>query len=83
MIAKERWYLTPESVAVREGHPDARRLLVAAGAEIPDAEARKYGILEETKASYEAKMVSGPAENKALEMPVENKRSRRKVKYPA
>lgn len=75
--------MTADGIAVREGHPGARKLLVGAGSEIPDAEARRYGILTETKADYQAKMMAAPPENKALEMPAQNKRSRRKVKYPA
>lgn len=85
MIATERWYLTEDGRSVREGDPDARRLIVAAGAEIADALARQYGLLPSTKASYEAvvepeieaQLVEDAPENKALEMPAPARRSRK------
>lgn len=75
MISSERWYLTADNIAVRDGHPDARTLLVGAGCEIPDSVARQYGIAGGTDETREKSLESAP-ENKALEMPSENKRRR-------
>ena len=69
MIATERWYVTEAGdEVVRHGDPRARRLLVAAGSYLDDATARKFGILEESKASYQEKAMEAAPENKALEM---------------
>lgn len=45
MISPKRYMLTLDDKVVDDGHPDARRLLVARGADIPDHEARAYGLL--------------------------------------
>ena len=44
-IARERLMLTEDGKVVREGHPKARRLLVAKGGEVSRQEAEKYGLM--------------------------------------
>lgn len=45
---KERLYLTEDKTRlVPEGDPDARFLYAAAGRRIPEAEARRFGLLDE------------------------------------
>src|ERR1051325_346078 len=77
--ASERLYLTADrSRVVKDGDPDAAFLLVCAGGQLPIAEARKYGLLDEPSA--EAKAIDGPPENKAILFPPENKKQGRRFK---
>lgn len=54
-----------KSQVVEEGSPDAAFLLVGAGSEIDDADAKKYGLKSSGKT--EDKAVAGPEEDKAAE----------------
>lgn len=52
-ISKKRLYTTNDGQVVEEGHPEARFLLVAAGGELPEEVARRYGLLKVEGASLE------------------------------
>jgi hypothetical protein len=83
MIATERLYRTEDDRIVPEGDPAARWLFAGAGAEIPAADAARYGLIdiaaapftaveEESPAEAEAASAEGPAaEASAEEPPVE------------
>jgi hypothetical protein len=64
MRAEKRLYLTRDrSRVVEEGAADAAFLLAAQGAEIPDAEARRLGLMgtPEEQAAAKAKLSAGVA----------------------
>jgi hypothetical protein len=64
MRAEKRLYLTRDrSRVVEEGAADAAFLLAAQGAEIPDAEARRLGLIgtPEEQAAAKAKLGAGAA----------------------
>lgn len=58
MRATQRLYLTwDRKKVVPESNPDGRFLFCKPGDEVPDEEAKKYGLLEEKKAAAEPKPV--------------------------
>jgi hypothetical protein len=74
--ADQRYYLNSKGQAVPEGDPDAQSLLVAAGNEIPLADARRYGLVqeeEEAAAEPQSKAVDAAPANKAVKAPEGNK----------
>lgn len=57
----------PEAKAVEEGDPEGHFVLGAAGIEIPDADAQRYGLLKDKEeAPAEAKALESPPADKAL-----------------
>lgn len=62
-----------KSKVVEESSPDAAILLAAEGDDVPDADARRLGLMDKPKAKPaaepESKAVSGPPENKAQKVP--------------
>lgn len=63
----KRLYVTADrATVVPEGDPRAAFLLVAEGGELPESEARRYGLIPEAKEQPKAadKMRPGPPENK-------------------
>jgi hypothetical protein len=70
-VAKERLYFTDDRTrVVKESDPDSAFVFLGPGQECSEAEARKYGLLDEP----EAKAISKPAENKAVGAPPEVKK---------
>lgn len=68
----KRLYVTADrSRLVAEGDPAAAFLLVGAGGEIPEAEARRYGLLAEPESAPEK--AKPKAHDKARHGPPENK----------
>lgn len=71
MIADKDYGLTKDGKVVEQSDPASATVLVGKGCNLPDTEARRYGLLknEETKAvesAPENKAVSHAPENKAL-----------------
>lgn len=56
----------PDAKAVEENDPAGHYVLGGPGAEIPDADAKRYGLLKDEEPAAEAKAVEGPPENKAV-----------------
>lgn len=71
LIADRNWWKTDDGHRVPDRHPLARRLLVGKGCEIEEREFERYPVLEET----EAKAISEPPENKAINGPWKRKRA--------
>lgn len=70
--AKKRLYLNADRTKlVEEGSPDAAFLLAAEGAEVPDAEAKRYGLTGGSKASADEDEKTADA--KARKAPPEDK----------
>jgi hypothetical protein len=66
--AKRLWVNAERDKVVEEGDPDAAFLLLAEGQEMPDEEAKKYGLGGEKAVRAEVqedKQVSAPAATKA------------------
>jgi hypothetical protein len=69
----------PDAKAVEEDDPAGRFVLGGAGAEIPEADAERYGLLKEKAAAGKAAAEEAeseqdaPAEAKAVDAPPENK----------
>jgi hypothetical protein len=60
--SEKRLYLADDGkTVVEEGNPRAATLLVGAGGQLSDEDARRYGLTEKT----EAKAKAAPPENKA------------------
>lgn len=74
--ATKRLYLSVDGTrAVEEGDPQANTLLVNEGGELPLADARRYGLVQEEEAAAEpqAKAVDAAPANKAVKAPEGNK----------
>lgn len=72
--ADQRYYLNSKGQVVTEGDPDAQSLLIAAGSEMPIAEARKHGLVQdepqdEAPEQPVAKAVKAAPANKAVKAP--------------
>ncbi len=63
-IADRRLYVTEDDRVVEAGDPDARWLLCAAGSELSDAVAAKYGLIPSAtiEAAAEPEVEAPPAE---------------------
>lgn len=72
--ADKRYYLNSQGQAVGEEDPDIQSLLVAEGGELPLADARRYGLVqeEEPAAEPQSKAVEAAPANKAQKQ-AENK----------
>lgn len=80
MKADKRLYLNADrSKVVEEGDPEAAYLFAAEGAEVPDAEAKKYGLMGEKPKEPEPAVVHSsaadpePAEKPKAAAKAENK----------
>ena len=71
IIADRRWWLTDDGHRVPDRHPRAKQLLVGKGCEIEQSKLDRHPVLIEP----EAKAVSEPPENKAINGPWKKKRA--------
>lgn len=85
MILKERVWLTHDGRPVREGHYEARLLLGAVGASIPEARAVELGLVDgmiQAGKENPMKAIHQPVSDKTLHKPVVNKAQVTAVKKP-
>jgi hypothetical protein len=75
--ADRRYYLNSQGQAVEEGDLDAQSLLLAEGRSMPDADARKYGLIAAVPAAPEADVpAASEPETKAITAPPHTKAHR-------
>ncbi|HYW24694.1 MAG TPA: hypothetical protein VE953_11060 [Terriglobales bacterium] len=73
IAVKERYYLVRDgSHVVREGHPDAASLYVAAGIEVDEEEARRLGLWDLENAVPSEPEPTAPEEDEGDDQPEED-----------
>jgi hypothetical protein len=69
--AEERLYLDADGNVVKEGDPKAATLLVGAGGQLSDEDARRYGLVQREKPAEDAEQPA--TDEKAQTAPRPNK----------